>query len=273
MPQWGKTDNAANSVLWGPALFNTVANSTTQTALFGNTTVGAFVNNEIIGQYGADTTEMGVGAGGVISIVITSPGSGYFSNAAVTITGGGGASATANAQANTTGYISIVNITAAGSSYETNPDVAIAAPAAQTFNANTAVNANGFIAISSNKFQVNDYIKYLVAAGNTALTGLANNTSYYVQASNSTGIYISSTSGGAAITLTKGLTETGHTFTGQTATATAVVGGAQNKGAAHAGWVVRTEGTGGRAGRVQFETLVAMGSITSDAEDNVLPDA
>ena len=30
---------------------------------------------------------------------------------------------------------------------------------------------------------------------------------------------------------------------------------------AHAGWVLRTEGTGGRAGRVQMETLVAMGSL------------
>ena len=33
------------------------------------------------------------------------------------------------------------------------------------------------------------------------------------------------------------------------------------KGIAHAGWVLRTEGTGGRAGRVQYETLVAMGSL------------
>lgn len=33
----------------------------------------------------------------------------------------------------------------------------------------------------------------------------------------------------------------------------------------HAGWVIRTEGRGGRAGRVQYETLVAMSSITGDA--------
>lgn len=39
------------------------------------------------------------------------------------------------------------------------------------------------------------------------------------------------------------------------------------KGVAHAGWVHRTEGTGGRAGRVQYETLVAMSSITTDATD------
>ncbi len=41
-------------------------------------------------------------------------------------------------------------------------------------------------------------------------------------------------------------------------------------GAAMAGWVMKTEGQGGRAGRVQYETLVAMGSITlDDPRDNV----
>ena len=34
--------------------------------------------------------------------------------------------------------------------------------------------------------------------------------------------------------------------------------------AAHAGWVLRKAGTGGRAGRVQTETLIAMGSMTGD---------
>ena len=42
----------------------------------------------------------------------------------------------------------------------------------------------------------------------------------------------------------------------------------------HAGWVKRTVGTGGRAGRIQYETLVAMSSITSDASDDAeFPDA
>ena len=43
---------------------------------------------------------------------------------------------------------------------------------------------------------------------------------------------------------------------------------------AHAGWVLRTAGTGGRAGRVQTEVLVAMGSITGDgsasANDDII---
>ena len=43
----------------------------------------------------------------------------------------------------------------------------------------------------------------------------------------------------------------------------------------HAGWVKRTVGTGGRAGRVQYETLVAMSSISGDdnTADTEFPDA
>lgn len=36
----------------------------------------------------------------------------------------------------------------------------------------------------------------------------------------------------------------------------------------HAGWVLRKTGSGGRAGRVQVETLVAMGSMTGDGADD-----
>ena len=39
----------------------------------------------------------------------------------------------------------------------------------------------------------------------------------------------------------------------------------------HAGWVLRTVGSGGRAGRVTYETLVA-GGISSDAEDTIFSD-
>jgi len=43
---------------------------------------------------------------------------------------------------------------------------------------------------------------------------------------------------------------------------------------AHTGWVLRTAGTGGRAGRVKTEVLVAMGSMTGDggavANDNLV---
>jgi hypothetical protein len=43
----------------------------------------------------------------------------------------------------------------------------------------------------------------------------------------------------------------------------------------HAGWILRTVGSGGRAGRVTEETLVAMGSMGADgdsSDDTVYPD-
>lgn len=57
MGSWGNTDDAANSVYYAPAQFNNTANTTTQAALFGNTTTSAFVTNAKVGQFGVDTAE------------------------------------------------------------------------------------------------------------------------------------------------------------------------------------------------------------------------
>lgn len=48
---------------------------------------------------------------------------------------------------------------------------------------------------------------------------------------------------------------------------------AQGNGTTHAGWVLRTEGSGGRSGRVFQETLVAMGSMNGDSDDTTYPDS
>lgn len=54
--------------------------------------------------------------------------------------------------------------------------------------------------------------------------------------------------------------------------AQALRAGANTK-VAHAGWVLRSVGSGNRAGRVQNETLVAMKTITGDGSDDaVMPD-
>lgn len=268
MAQWGNVDNAANSVLWAVAQYNKTANSTTQTEFFGNTTADAYFSGATIGQFGADTTETGVTNGSILAFQVTFPGSGYLANTTVTVSGNG----TANATAFANGRISAVTVIASGNNYSAKPVVTIAAPSAQTFNANSAItNATDFIAVSPNPFINNDIVTYLVAAGNTALTNLSNNTTYFVVAANSTGLSLSNTVKGTAIDLTKGLTETGHSLTGQTATAEAVLARAHNS--FHAGWVVRTVGSGGRAGRVTYETLVAMGSMTGDAEDVILKDS
>jgi hypothetical protein len=46
-----------------------------------------------------------------------------------------------------------------------------------------------------------------------------------------------------------------------------------NNQGAHTGWVLRTVGTGGRAGRVMQEVLVAMNTMQTDGDSPVYPDA
>lgn len=278
MSQWGKTDNAANSVSYAVNQFGVTANSDNKTAFFGNTSTWAAGNKQAAGIFGVDTAEGRIGSGGVAIARITNPGSGYTANATVTFTptnGGSGAAANVNVAV---GRAAVINITNAGSGYKTDPTITISAPSLIVFNGNTAVTSGAIALPSANtKFLVGDKVTY---AGNTTSTpgGLTDNTLYYVSFANTTVIKLAATPGGANIAITPatgdGTTAGGATLLGETATGYVVVGGSQNQGVTHAGWVVRTEGTGGRAGRVQYETLVAMGTITGDAsDDTIIPDA
>jgi hypothetical protein len=176
--------------------------------------IGSFTDGEVVSQSQGSP---------IASIVITNPGSGYTSNADVTISGASSVPAAANASSNSSGRISQINISNTGQGYIL-PTALITSPAPITFNGNTSVsNTNDFISISNNVFQNNDYVKYLVAAGNTAVSGLANNTDYFIVSANSTGVKLSSTLNGSAINLTAGVSQTGHSLTGNTATVVVVV--------------------------------------------------
>ena len=288
MAQWGNTDDAANSVLWATTAVNKTPNTVNQTALFGNTTVGAFVAGEAVGQFGLDATEIRVsGNAAVQQYIITNAGSGYAANAAVTVanTTGGANTLVANS---TVAAGKVTTLTANGTAirgYTAAPAVTIAAPALIIFNGNTAVTPNtttgAFIAISSaNSFlAVGDKLVYAGNATSTPAT-LADNRPYYVSFANTSGIKLSDEPNTANINFAKAsgdnTTAGGATLQGETATAVAeLTETGYTKGAAHTGWVLRTVGTGGRAGRVQYETLVAMGgTFSTDASDDaILPDA
>jgi hypothetical protein len=130
--------------------------------------------------------------------------------------------------------------------------------------------------------------------GTGTITGYASGTTYKVSAVTGTSPSVTgftlTTEAGTAIVTTAG-TLIGLTYTTETvidisgtgnnaqyfeiqntadqAIATAALGDGAVGGSQHAGWVRRTVGTGGRAGRVQYETLVAMGSITGDQSDDI----
>lgn len=236
-------------------------------AMYGNTTFGAFIPGMAVGVFAVNTSMLQSSAGNLIFGYVTNAGTGYGANATVTLTvTNGGTSGVVNAFANSTGSagkITALNIQTAGGGYVTPPTVTIAAPASINISANTTgVVANTLLFASANsKWQVGDRLFYGVPTSNTAIPGLTGNTYYYVSFANTTGIELSATAGGANIALTPSSTSTEvHTITGITATGYVDVSESYPQ-VTHAGWVVRREGTGGRAGRVHYETLVAMGTI------------
>jgi hypothetical protein len=281
--------------------------------MFGNTTIGAFIPNIAVGVFGVGANTSG-DAGGEMALTtatsngiyrVTSAGSGYSANAVVTLTFANGSSnvsaanSTVGASGATAGRVTALTGNAVVTGISGKVTLSVAAPAAVSLYANASSFANGTVAGASNssfiissantRWQVGDRFFYGVPAANTPIAPLTGNTYYYVSFANSTVIKIANTATGANIVITDtrvlGAAET-HTFTGDTATGVLIPSGAKAEGVAHAGWVLRTEGTGGRAGRVQYETLVAMGSLgaqtagygtpanVADAsDDNVLHDS
>ena len=73
---------------------------------------------------------------------------------------------------------------------------------------------------------------------------------------------------GKSVTTANQTAEFGNTIFGVSKGEQAAKRAAGGSRAAHAGWVKKTVGTGGRAGRVMYETLVAMKSISGDGSDD-----
>ena len=89
-------------------------------------------------------------------------------------------------------------------------------------------------------------------------------------ASNTTGrtLLFNNTTANTVVKSAKG---SGNVVVGQFLANTAEIRAANQAGAGHpphAGWVLRHEGRGLKAGRVWYETIVAMGSAKSDASDD-----
>jgi hypothetical protein len=268
-------------------------------AMFGNTTLDAYIPGLAVGVFGLDAAEMDVSTGSTNGIYrVTSGGTGYGANAVVTLTFANTVAntAAANSTVNTTsnaGRVTSLTSNASITGISEVPVLTIAAPAAINITANSVgfSNTNDTLAITTanSRWQVGDRLYYSVPTGNTPIAPLTGNAFYFVSFANTTTIKLANSAAGANIDITDArVTATGevHTVRGDTATGLLIPTGAKRQGAAHAGWVVRTEGTGGRAGRVQYEVLVAMGSLgaqtagfgtpatTADAsDDNIFHDS
>jgi hypothetical protein len=174
------------------------------------------------------------------------------------------------------GHLASITLTEAGTDYQTVPTVTIAAPAEVTFNAASAVDGTD-ITLSSHPFVTGDQVTYSDKGG-TAIAELTDGGTFFIIKSDANTVQLASSlnnaNAGTAISLTDGPSEN-HGLTGVTATATAAMGAGDvftdanaSSEITHVGWVKKTVGTGGRAGRVFYETLVAASSISGDADDD-----
>ena len=214
------------------------------------------------------------GTDNVVSIAVDSAGSGYVNaaDAAITFTGETGTSVAATSVV-AAGKVTSITVTNVGSSYETTPVVVVAPPDNQTFNANVVVTADDTILLSSAEvtaLAIDDAVTYTNGGGSQDI-GLTTATVYYIHSKpDATHVKLKAAVNDLdAIVLTAGSSEGGHGLQGATATATATRGSGSGSNIGHPGWVKRTVGTGGRAGRIQYETLVAMSSITGDTVDDI----
>lgn len=104
-------------------------------------------------------------------------------------------------------------------------------------------------------------------AGNIPTSDSATGTGATLDLSIGVGNTVTITNTGTGYASLPAVTFGGTGLTG--ATGTAVKSAA---GIAHTGWVIRKEGTGGRAGRIQTEVLVAGGITTDASDDTILPE-
>ena len=264
--------------------------------------ITGLTNNTSYFVISKETTDSGTTFGDLTSntFALASSLSNAQSGTAINLTGTGhssqtliGDTATATAvlgSGSTLGEVIRVDIAGAGSAYTSAPTVTIAAPTTETLNLGSSsiiTDGTDEVTVSGGFYgaiKTGDKVAY-ADGGGTAPTGFTDETNYFlIKSANSNKVLIASTREnaleGTNITIATGSgTGSGHTFIGETPTATATLGlgtpGTDTGGReiAHVGWVKRTVGTGGRAGRVHYETLVAASSITGDSEDLITPDS
>ena len=261
------------------------------------TTASPHISGTNIFGIAADEVGRSAATDKIVAISMATGGSGYPSAPAVSFTSTGGSSAAATAVVgaaglSSAGKLTSFTVTNVGSGYSAGDmTVVVAAPTAHTFDGASDVDSNQ-ITLAAHSWETGDAATYADGGGdditiaehtddNGTVTAAGNlPATVYIIVDDGNTIKVAPTNSAAKsgdnFVLTDG-TGASHTLTGETATGTAILGlgGAVDQvgtGGSHTGWVKRTVGSGGRAGRVQYECLVAASSITGDFEDIATPE-
>jgi hypothetical protein len=216
--------------------------------------------------YGAAVEEM-QGTSSIASIAVTAAGSGFTVRPTATITdstgSGSGATATATAK--------VVTFTV-GSALDADAGTGYANGDVIKVDGGTGTSANATVTTGAS----NTSVASLTVVNGGAYTVLPSLTgeATIAETGSGSGLLVDLTMGLGSVTVTA----SGNNYAtpavtiggtgGVGATAAATLSSTEAGAVAHAGWVRRTVGTGGRSGRVSYEVLVAGSSITGDAEDD-----
>lgn len=276
MAQWSANDAADDSPIWSPAKYGKAPTRAAANTLYGNTTADAYVTGQTIGVYGVDETEIAVGDYKLSVVAANGIGTSgsYVPGDVLTIENTGanvtlGATAvvattkvrTVVVVAGGTGYANGDTITCATGTMTTNAVFTVTTGASDDIVASLALTTNGVFTTNPT----------LTAGATANLTGSGSGaTATVTMGINSLGV---GEPGVYTVVPTDLVSNdpTGGTGTGANL---ALTFAQSSKGVTHTGWVVRTVGSGGRAGRVQTEVLVAGGILTSNSSDDAIyPDS
>jgi hypothetical protein len=285
MSSHGNYDNAANAPYWAVMQVSKGINKDTSapnlsnvTQLFGNNTVNAYTTGATVGLFHVDTTEIS-GNGNVTSITVTSAGAGYTALPQLTILG-----------ANTTQATAVANLTLVSVDLTSNANFGTNYTVGDRLYANTSANGtNAVITVASvGDVTVGNVTSVTLTTPGNFAGPLALPISWYpftsntVARANATGFRANLTFGIGSVRVT------GAGYQYHQDTVAAAIAGSNTTSASltvnltgdwstnthghpatHTGWVLRTVGTGGRAGRIQWETLATLTSGTGSGADDI----
>ena len=178
------------------------------------------------------------------------------------------------------GVVTGITVTDVGSDYQSTPTVTVEVPKMTIPTGNVNASSN-VITFTAHGLSDGDQITYNQVGGGTLMTNVTNGQTVFVRDKTANTFKIAATEGGTAINIGTGHSAQTFTIVTGATQSTAVASlGLGNDGdtntteISHVGWVKKTVGSGGRAGRVHYETLVAASSISGDAADDIaLPDS
>jgi hypothetical protein len=281
MAQWTKEDEAAGSPIWSaPKKSPTRAEAN---LFFGNTTADAYVAGATVGSYGVSKSEINQVVYHIVSATPIDYGdSAYLVGEVLTVANTTAGTGNTHVEANltiTTVEVGTVAVNAGGDNYGNDDTITIESTngtfstatvftvttgAADTTVASVVATERGSYTVEPTRDGLDTE---LVVAANGDANGCVLDVTMRMKGLSVTveGVYTASPN-------TSDNPVTGGTGTGGELVLGLSGGMSDGKIAGGPGWVKRTVGTGGRAGRIQAEVLVCVSSLEGDAEDIAFPE-